>query len=104
MIITITYYIFISFVFIFTVHNIYEYFKDMLTVPKEKDLITRPKETYTKIYESIQQNEHHDKDNKKNNLKQYLKTLGYNNSQNGNTIDSIDNNDDVEPTGDTIFK
>ena len=63
----------ISFLFIFTMHNIYNYFKTNLTVPKIKDLIKKPKQQYKDIYESEEKTV--DKDAMKNELKDYLKNL-----------------------------
>ena len=65
--------IIISFLFIFTMHNIYNYFKTNLTVPKIKDLIKKPKQQYKDIYESEEKTV--DKDAMKNELKDYLKNL-----------------------------
>ena len=45
--------IIISVVLIVTVHYIYIFFKNNLTVPKTKDLVKKPTEQYQKIYNSI---------------------------------------------------
>jgi DNA-binding transcriptional regulator GbsR (MarR family) len=66
----------ISFLFIFAMHNIYNYFKTNLTVPKIKDLIKKPKQQYKDIYESEEKIE--DKETMKNELKDYLKNLSKN--------------------------
>ena len=63
----------ISFLFIFTMHNIYNYFKTNLTVPKIKDLIKKPKQQYKDIYENEEKTV--DKESMKNELKDYLKNL-----------------------------
>ena len=68
----------ISFLFIFTMHNIYNYFKTNLTVPKIKDLIKKPTQQYKDIYESEDKIE--DKETMKNELKDYLKNLSKNSS------------------------
>mgnify|MGYP001422484348 CR=1 FL=1 len=68
--------IIISFLFIFTMHHIYNYFKTNLTVPKIKDLIKKPKEQYKDIYESEEKTV--DKETMKNELKDYLKNLSKN--------------------------
>ena len=65
--------IIISFLFIFTMHNIYNYFKTNLTVPKIKDLIKKPTQQYKDIYESEEKTV--DKESMKNELKDYLKNL-----------------------------
>jgi DNA-binding transcriptional regulator GbsR (MarR family) len=77
MIITVIYYILLSFIFIFVVHNLYEYFKDNLTVPREKDLIHKPKETYNKIFETLNNNNNNNNNKKhmKTELKDFLKIL-----------------------------
>ena len=43
----------ISIVLIISVHYIYLFFKNNLTVPKTKDLVNKPTEQYKKIYNSI---------------------------------------------------
>jgi ubiquinone/menaquinone biosynthesis C-methylase UbiE len=65
--------IIISFLFIFTLHNIFTYFKNNLTVPKIKDLIRKPAEQYKEIYETEEKSL--DKETMKNELKDYLKNL-----------------------------
>lgn len=67
--------IIISFIFIFTAHYIYIYFKKNLTVPKIKDLIKKPVKQYEKIYQENEKNENTDKEIMKNELKDYLKNL-----------------------------
>jgi len=54
-------------------HNIYNYFKTNLTVPKIKDLIRKPTQQYKDIYESEEKTV--DKETMKNELKDYLKNL-----------------------------
>tara|TARA_X000000368_G_C23005356_1_gene700910 strand:- start:206 stop:460 length:255 start_codon:yes stop_codon:yes gene_type:complete len=54
-------------------HNIYNYFKTNLTVPKIKDLIKKPKQQYKDIYENEEKTV--DKESMKNELKDYLKNL-----------------------------
>ena len=44
--------ILISFILIFVLHNIYNYFKNNLTVPKIKDLIRKPAQQYKELYET----------------------------------------------------
>ena len=67
--------IIISFIFIFTAHYIYIYFKKNLTVPKIKDLIKKPVKQYEKIYQTNEKEENTDKETMKNELKDYLKNL-----------------------------
>lgn len=77
MFLTISYYSIISFVFIFVVHYLYEYFKENLTIPKEKDMIEKPKETYNRIYETLQKRDEKKETNNtmKDELKNYLNEL-----------------------------
>jgi len=77
--------IIISFLFIFTMHHIYNYFKTNLTVPKIKDLIKKPKEQYKDIYESEEKTV--DKETMKNELKDYLKSLSKN--SNATKLESV---------------
>ena len=65
--------IIISSLFIFTLHHIFNYFKNNLTVPKIKDLIRKPAEQYKEIYETEEKTL--DKETMKNELKDYLKGL-----------------------------
>lgn len=67
--------IIISFIFIFTAHYIYNYFKKNLTVPKIKDLIKKPVKQYEDIYQSQEKDSNVDKETMKNELKDYLKGL-----------------------------
>lgn len=92
------YYALISFIFIFVVHYLYEYFKENLTIPKEKDMIEKPRETYNKIYETLQNsNRQVTKSNTqmKDELKNFLKELkknskGTSSPKNNNTgLDSF---------------
>ena len=64
----------ISIVLIISVHYIYIFFKNNLTVPKTKDLVNKPTEQYKKIYSSLNNNKENTKE-MKNELKNYLKTL-----------------------------
>ena len=46
----------ISLVIIFLVHNIINFFKSMLTVPKIKDLVNSPSQKYENMYNIINNN------------------------------------------------
>ena len=80
----------ISFVFIFLVNYLLNFFKTTLTVPKMKDLVNSPNEKYKSIYETIQNqnntnsgyseidllpidNTNNQSDDMKNELKSFLK-------------------------------
>jgi len=90
----------ISVVMILLLHYLYNFFKDTLTVPKVKDLIHHPGKQYEKIFESIQKNGEGkmkmgkkgitNKEDMKNELKNYLNELNNKNSSEKN---------DVEPSG-----
>jgi hypothetical protein len=43
----------ISFLLIFLVHHLFEFFKTTLTVPKVKDLVNAPKQRYEHMYNTI---------------------------------------------------
>ena len=58
----------------FSVHYIYNYFKNNLTVPKIKDLIKKPVKQYEQIYEAADEKVV-DNEVMKNELKDYLKNL-----------------------------
>ena len=45
--------ILLSIITIFIIHFLYEYFKNNLTTPKIKDLISKPKKEYENIYNII---------------------------------------------------
>tara|TARA_B100002019_G_scaffold220929_1_gene193710 strand:- start:1243 stop:1557 length:315 start_codon:yes stop_codon:yes gene_type:complete len=64
----------ISIVLIISVHYIYIFFKNNLTIPKTKDLVNKPAEQYKKIYSSLNENKPDTKE-MKNELKNYLKNL-----------------------------
>lgn len=91
----------ISVVMILLLHYLYNFFKDTLTVPKVKDLIHHPGKQYEKIFESIQKNGEGkmkmgkksitNKEDMKNELKNYLNELNNKNSSEKNEV--------VEPSG-----
>ena len=64
----------ISVVLIISIHYIYIFFKNNLTIPKTKDLVNRPTEQYKKIYNTLNKNKEKSKE-MKDELKNYLKTL-----------------------------
>jgi hypothetical protein len=47
----------ISFILIFLIHHLLNFFKSVLTVPKIKDLVNRPKQKYNDIYNVISTSE-----------------------------------------------
>ena len=77
--------IIISVVLIVTVHYIYIFFKNNLTVPKTKDLVKKPTEQYKKIYSSINTSKQENK-SMKNELKNFIQGLNKkNNKKNSQT-------------------
>jgi len=66
--------IIISIVLIVSIHYIYIFFKNNLTIPKTKDLVKKPIEQYKQIYTSLN-NKSKKKVNMKDELKNYLKEL-----------------------------
>ena len=78
--------IILSIIIIAIVHYIYVFFKDNLTVPKIKDLVKKPKQQYTSIYESLNEakKEKQEKEiSMKSELKNYIKQLSKKQSING---------------------
>jgi hypothetical protein len=53
----------ISFIFIFLVHHLFQFFRDTLTVPKFKDLVNTPNKKYENIYEILSKQDNHNKNN-----------------------------------------
>ena len=72
--------IIISVVLIVTVHYIYIFFKNNLTVPKTKDLVKKPTEQYKKIYSSINTPKQENK-SMKNELKNFIQGLNKKNNK-----------------------
>ena len=76
----------LSFIFIFLCHNLYIFFKDNLTVPKVKDLVTTTDKKYNDMFNIINtQNENtnnlvNESDTIKNELKDYIKNISTKNS------------------------
>tara|TARA_B100000035_G_scaffold299593_1_gene294440 strand:- start:4853 stop:5134 length:282 start_codon:yes stop_codon:yes gene_type:complete len=81
----------LSFIFIFLSHNLYLFFKNNLTVPKVKDLVTTTNEKYNDMFNVINtQNETtnnlaNEDDNMKNELKNYIKNISLKNSSPNDT-------------------
>ena len=48
----------ISLVLITLLHYLYSFFKNTLTIPKIKDLVTRPNDAYNEIMSTIQERQH----------------------------------------------
>ena len=76
----------ISLVFILLMHYIYNFFKSNLTIPKVKDLVSRPQQQYNKIFDVMRNSKNNDNNdnnvvettsstNMKTELKKYLNNL-----------------------------
>ena len=57
----------VSLIVIYIAHYLYEYFKKNLTTPKIKDLINRPKQEYSAMYDIINKNPGTSNNNNNNN-------------------------------------
>ena len=83
------------FLLIALVHYLYEYFKEMLTIPKVKDYIHIPKNEYNQIYKILNNDKKREiggsKKNNKEELKNYFKNI-HNNSKQGNNNGGNTNN------------
>ena len=79
----------ISIILIISVHYIYIFFKNNLTIPKTKDLVNKPSEQNKNIYKSLSKKNEPSKE-MKNELKNYLKTLhtSKNTTKNNNINDT----------------
>lgn len=86
----------ISIVLIISVHYIYVFFKDNLTIPKTKDLVNKPSEQYKKIYKSLNENKEKSKE-MKNELKNYLKNLQ-------KSKNSVDTKPNIQGMGGQLFE
>ena len=83
--------IIVSLVFIISIHTIFTYFKENLTIPKTKDLVNKPAMEYEKIKKEIEESknkkniqqesepETESQPNMKDELKEYLTQLSTNN-------------------------
>ena len=77
----------ISIVLIISIHYIYIFFKNNLTIPKTKDLVNKPTEQYKKIYSSLKKTKE-DNTQMKTELKNYLKTLTSSKNKNKKNINN----------------
>ena len=46
----------ISLILIILVHHLFSFFKDTLTIPKVKDMVNQPSESYKEIEKTLSQN------------------------------------------------
>tara|TARA_B100001121_G_scaffold293487_1_gene296134 strand:+ start:1573 stop:1872 length:300 start_codon:yes stop_codon:yes gene_type:complete len=86
--------IIISIILILLIHNIFNYLKDSLTVPKTRDLVTKMDYRYEELNQTVQNAQETEKkepeDNMKDELQQYLNNMN-NNDESVTTIDNIIN-------------
>ena len=81
----------LSFIFIFLSHNLYLFFKNNLTVPKVKDLVTTNDEKYSDMFNVINTQQEpvapivSESDNTKNELKDYIKNISLKDSARSDT-------------------
>ena len=45
----------VSIVIIFILHNLYMFFKEMLTIPKMKDMVKRPQQKYESLFRELEE-------------------------------------------------
>jgi len=65
----------ISLVLIFLIHYLYSFFKNMLTIPKIKDLVNKPIAQYNEITIPEKKENKEEKQNMENELQNFLKDL-----------------------------
>lgn len=93
----------ISLIIILVLHNLFLFFKDNLTTPKIKDLVTKPNEEYKKIYSKLNSSNNNsknsdEKEKRKNELIKYMRSL----SKNKNTDKGDNNKGDTNELGNNI--
>jgi hypothetical protein len=84
----------VSFVMIFILHNLYFFFKEMLTVPKMKDMVKRPQQRYDALFRELRmRNEasNHEPDSS-NNANNHTNANSANSANNHNS----NNNDEMK--------
>jgi hypothetical protein len=90
----------VSFVMIFILHNLYFFFKEMLTVPKMKDMVKRPQQRYDALFRELRmRNEasNHDPEtytinNSSNNINNSSNSNNSNNSSNSSNSNNSNSN------------
>jgi flagellar basal body-associated protein FliL len=84
----------ISVVLIATIHYIFLFFKNNLTIPKTKDLVNKPVENYKKMLNINEKVQTTNTDSMKDELKEYLQSL--------NPIKNVPNTKPLEKTKNEI--
>ena len=113
----------ISIILIFLIHHLVNFFTSLLTVPKIKDLVNRPKQRYNDIYSVISTSELIDNDgnnnikynleelipssnsepNMKTELKKFIKKQLNNNNLENSIVDNSTNIQSLQSTMDNNF-
>ena len=97
------FYSIVSFIIIFVIHNLYNFFKNNLTTPQVKDLVNKPTEKYKEMYSILNKDNTYssntfgsgsatettsgsnvNKEKMKNDLKNYLKGITKGNKETNN--------------------
>ena len=81
----------ISFILIFLIHHLYNFFKNVLTVPKVKDLVNKPNKEYENIMQTIN-NGQQKIASMNNELNSFLNNLKSNDNVNSPNISNNENN------------
>jgi len=99
--------IIISLVLIALIHYLYYFFKNALTIPKIRDLVNKPTESYNEIMSTIQKSNNNNNNNNNNisddsmqdELKNFLNELKKpKNTENTTMIESLNNSSSFSST------
>ena len=92
--------IFVSLIFIISIHTIFIYFKENLTIPKTKDLVNKPAIEYEKIKKEIEKSKNSNK-NKKNEVSNKNEEINMKDELR-DYLSQLNNNKDSTPIESTI--
>ena len=82
----------ISFIFIYLVHHLLVFFKNMLTIPKVKDLVETPNKKYEDIFNTIKNSNSISSNSNNTNGFTDIDLLPSNSNSNSNSSNDINNN------------
>jgi hypothetical protein len=68
--------IFVSLLLITLIHYLYGFFKNMLTVPKVKDLVNKPAQRYNQMFAGMNNENDYTKQERNMNVDQQIKNVG----------------------------
>jgi uncharacterized protein YecA (UPF0149 family) len=94
----------ISLIIIIILHYLFDFFKENLTTPKIRDLVTKPNEEYKKIYEKLKTKkdenilDNEEKEEMKNKLKKYMQSLSLKKNENNEELKEVNDNNIIELT------